>query len=265
MSAPPPRYREHAPHAALARHVECYWTLDGRLTGRESRTHAVLPDGCMDVLFSLGDPPVTGRGPGEAASVIGTMTRPLEVAYAGRVRLVGVRFRPGGCLPYVDVQASELTDRAAPLDAMWGADAGVLAERLDEAAGLRERAAVLDKVLLARSRRLAKRADEPVLRASETLASATGNVSVDAVAEAAGLGRRQLERRFLAAVGIPPKTACRVARFRAAVARLHGGSSASLARVALASGYADQAHFTREFRAFAGVTPGAYRAARAGA
>ncbi|MGH6904698.1 MAG: helix-turn-helix domain-containing protein, partial [Geminicoccaceae bacterium] len=62
--------------------------------------------------------------------------------------------------------------------------------------------------------------------------------------------------------GLPPKTVARVLRFQRAI-RLHdGGGCANWADVAYACGYADQAHFIKDFRRFAGVTPSAFRAAR---
>ena len=91
---------------------------------------------------------------------------------------------------------------------------------------------------------------------------AGGGVRVETLAQATGLGARQLERRFLAAVGLPPKTACRVVRFQSALGRMHGRPRMALSRVALEAGYHDQAHFTREFRTFAGEPPGAYRRRR---
>ena len=55
-------------------------------------------------------------------------------------------------------------------------------------------------------------------------------------------------------------------RFQAALRRLDGHPSLRglerprLARVAAELGYADQAHLDREFRAFTGMSPRAYRA-----
>ena len=58
---------------------------------------------------------------------------------------------------------------------------------------------------------------------------------------------------------MPPKPLARILRFERAAARLRQG--AALADAALDSGYYDQAHFNRDFRAFAGVTPTEYRVA----
>ena len=57
--------------------------------------------------------------------------------------------------------------------------------------------------------------------------------------------------------GVTPKEYQRLVRFEAARGRLvaeHRGGAA-LAAVAAASGFADQAHLTREWRAMAGCTP----------
>src|SRR3546814_20580487 len=58
---------------------------------------------------------------------------------------------------------------------------------------------------------------------------------------------------------LAPKAWCRVHRFGRALERLAADPALFLADVAAAEGYADQAHFTREFRALAGLSPGADR------
>ncbi|NNL30184.1 MAG: helix-turn-helix domain-containing protein, partial [Gemmatimonadetes bacterium] len=61
-----------------------------------------------------------------------------------------------------------------------------------------------------------------------------------------------------------PKTAARVVRFRRVVDALHARPTDTLSMLALRQGFADQAHMTREFKAFAGRSPGAYRMERLG-
>ena len=256
-------YREHAPHPALGRHVECYWTIRHHVPPGKPVTATVLPDGCMDIIVALGSPAGSRHGSRGAPYVVGTMTRPLDVHYPGEVDLVGVRFRPGGSGPYLRIEAFEITDRAVTLSDLWGARASELHERLAAAGPDDDRIAILDEVLLARAAHTRADLDESVLRAS-ALAEATRTSMrvVDEMAVAAALGRRQLERRFLASVGIGPKALSRILRFRRAVEILHAQPRVPLSAVALRAGYADQPHLTREFAALAGTTPARYRRER---
>jgi AraC-like DNA-binding protein len=82
-----------------------------------------------------------------------------------------------------------------------------------------------------------------------------GAASVEEVAASVGWSRRQVERRFRAEVGLAPKRFARVVRLQAAARRLRADPAASLARVALDVGCADQAHLTREFVDLAGLPP----------
>lgn len=247
-------YREYAPHPSLAPYVACYWTLHGEVASGDESDQAVVPDACMDILFNLAP-----EAPGSTASrVIGTMTRPLGVRRVGTLDLLGVRFRAGGAVPFLRFSAREVTDDTLALEDVWGGDAGALTDRLRQTPDTTERLRVLEEALRSRDGDARARADRMVLAATAFAERSGGTVDVDGLARTTGLGRRQLERRFLAVVGIPPKTACRVLRFQAALARLHAPAPASLSRVALEAGYHDQAHFTRDFKAFAGTTPGAY-------
>lgn len=101
--------------------------------------------------------------------------------------------------------------------------------------------------------------DPLVTRAAALLRAGRG---VAAVAGAVGLGERQLHRRSLDAFGYGPRTLGRILRLQRALALTRRGLAQ--AEVAAAAGYADQAHYTREVRALAGTTPGAYAAGAAG-
>ena len=70
------------------------------------------------------------------------------------------------------------------------------------------------------------------------------------------LSARALHARVVAAVGLSPKRALRIARLHAA---LHAAAAgAGLSSAALAAGYSDQAHFTRESRSLLFDTPAAW-------
>jgi transcriptional regulator GlxA family with amidase domain len=77
---------------------------------------------------------------------------------------------------------------------------------------------------------------------------------------ASGYSERTLHRLFARYVGVSPAWVIRRYRLRAAAERLRACTPAGVRAVALELGYADQAHFIRDFRETIGVTPGAYAA-----
>lgn len=86
---------------------------------------------------------------------------------------------------------------------------------------------------------------------------------VAVLARRLGLSPRSWQRQ-LAAAGLGHAALLQRARCEAAAAALVAGST-SLAELGFACGFADQAHFTRRFRAQVGLTPGRYREAFAAA
>lgn len=78
---------------------------------------------------------------------------------------------------------------------------------------------------------------------------------VAAIAEDLGSSTRSLERAFLDRVGCAPKTFARIARFQRALALRETYPQWRWARVAVESGYYDQAHLIADFRQFSGMTP----------
>jgi AraC-like DNA-binding protein len=70
------------------------------------------------------------------------------------------------------------------------------------------------------------------------------------------LSSSQLERQFKHYTAISPKAYARIIRFGSLQASLLVNPSIRLADLADVHGYSDQAHLIREFKSFAGCTPG---------
>ncbi len=79
---------------------------------------------------------------------------------------------------------------------------------------------------------------------------------LEEVAGAAGLSPRHLARGFASVLGVPPQTYLRQRRITRAAGLLRQGAAPGV--VAAATGFADQAHLTRSFRAAMAITPAAY-------
>lgn len=83
---------------------------------------------------------------------------------------------------------------------------------------------------------------------------------VEDLAARFGLGIRHLQRLVAGHIGFGPKWLIQRYRLQEAAAALRSADPPALATLALDLGYADQAHFSREFRTVIGAPPGAYAA-----
>lgn len=222
-------YVEYLPTAQLRELVVCGWTLTCQ---DPLPDHRVLPDGCIDIVLGGGGPLVAGPS-----------TTAFDSPMPAGGFAAGIRFRPGAAPSILGVAASELRDLIVPLDDIWPSACGGEAD--DATAAL----ALLHDELLARLP-AARTPDRAVLAATAILAADPG-ATVRSIAATIGLGERQLRRRFLDHVGYGPKRLARVLRLQ----RLLTGPPDPWAQRAIAAGYADQAHMTRECVALTGRSP----------
>ena len=255
-------YREHAPLPALAHLVELLWTLDGHADLLRGEAQPVFPDGRCELILHLGDPfdriHETGRVERQAAMLFaGQLTSRLVLRPTGRIAIVGVRFHPYGAAAAVGPPQRDLAGQTidvASVDPRLGRS---LREVQDRAGSTLDAVACVQAVLL---RHCADAAPDPRVRhVVAEIERRHGLVSIDRLAQTAGLTRRHLERQFLRQVGVPPKRLARIARFQRALRLLEDTPAPRPGAMTAADcGYADQAHFVRDFRDLAGCAPGAH-------
>lgn len=242
-----------APRPALRPFVESLWF--SRAT-REVPRERVLPSGAAHLVVRLSDHSfrIDAESVGWAA-VAGPRSTFYEKETPVGACAVGAQLRPGALALLTGVPAHELANRHTPWVDLAPETLLVRArERMAEATTVRQALVRWDAFLAAQL---------PVIRAMHpAVAHALGRfVAGDAIApvvRASGFSHRRFIALFESEVGLSPKLYCRVRRFDAAVARV-GDTDRTLAELALDGGFADQPHLNREFRAFAGCAPGAYR------
>lgn len=226
------RYRE--------RHVASLTVLWHRSVGKEPERARILPDGCLDLIWS-----------GERLFVAGPDPTTRWHDSAPGTSYVGLRLFGGLGAAAVDVPAVELLGRSVPVaDLLPPRVARELTEQARHAPG---------PALIEWVERRRHRLDRTGPR---VLAMARAGLPVAEMADELGCSPRQLHRRCLPLFGYGPRRLARIVRMQDALARLGAGSPP--AEVAAAAAYADQPHLTREFRDLTGTTPGALASRQAG-
>jgi AraC-like DNA-binding protein len=181
----------------------------------------------------------------------------------GRGWVFGVTFRPGCFRPFLGASVSTITGRALPAASVFGPalpQVTAMAPQ-DEGRAFEERAeAVASRV----ERFLGARLPEPDPHAEQAAAivariqAEPQLTRVDVLARSAGLGVRRLQRLFAEHVGLGPKWVIRRYRLHEVAERLASGLGIDWVRLADELGYADQAHFIRDFTAMVGESPTRY-------
>jgi AraC-like DNA-binding protein len=252
------------PRVALRPFVQTVWAFDA--CAEPAAVHRgmerVLPTGGMHVVIRLSPAPLTlfddatGANPRVIGhSLVGGARSAFYVrSVAEPSHSIGAQLQPGAAFALFGVSAAELAERHTPLEDLWGREAERVREQLATAGSLEVELELFEAILTARL------TNAPALHpaTADALARLAAGACVADVVRHSGCCHRAFIATFRAAVGLTPKTFCRVRRFQQAIERL-GRERTSLADLAGSAGYADQAHLTREFAAFSGVSPAAYR------
>jgi AraC-like DNA-binding protein len=239
-----------APHPALRPlAVRGYLGYAERTAGPLARIETPHP--AIVVIVNLG-PRLRVDGEAHGSFAAGLTDLPVLTEHPGEQAGIQLDLTPMGARMLLGVPLREIARRTVALDALLPQAA---LARLRGAEDWDTRFALLDALLLARlDAAAAPRPD--VAYAWSRLVATRGAVSTAQLCAELGCSRRHLSARFGEEVGLGPKAFARVVRFHAATDLTSAGHA--LADVAAACGFADQPHLTREFRAMAGCTPGAF-------
>ncbi|WP_428504720.1 AraC family transcriptional regulator [Roseateles sp.] len=241
-----------APPEDLADWIEHIWRVRWNLEGLPPQLQETLPHPHVHLVLEPG-----------AEAVWGVHSRRWSRELSGRSLALGIKFRPGAFRPWLGGPVSALSDRALPLQELFGPESLALRAALEIDALAEAATPVLDFL---RARLPAP--DPQALLAGRIVDSVAADLSLhsaEALAARWSLSLRSLQRLFAEYVGVGPKWVIQRYRLHEAVVRVQAGEAVSWAALAQDLGFFDQAHFSAAFQRLIGQTPGGYARAHAGA
>lgn len=249
-------YKEYQPNALLAPYIEVYWTAEGFV--EQEVPYTVLPDGCVDIIFSFGDTSSKSGLEPILPNIIGTMTTYLQAYYNGSVCMLGIRFKPAGFTAFTQIPINEFTNRQISLTSVDTLFDEQFYAALPEKKRMKDKMLHIDSYFVHKLGKLFS-IDQQVEYAVALIRQTNGLLPLTAIAYESCLSLRHFERKFKAAIGVSPKTFSKVIKLKHTIAYLKEHKSTSLFAAAVDCGYYDQAHLIKELRALSGNTPSYYK------
>lgn len=225
-------------------------------------SETVLPNGAVELIVNLGSPHKVVDPKNTQATVFteswiaGIQQAPLTIQAVRESNLVGIRFRPGGCRPFLGAPLTEITDQVIEARELFGPLIEKLRERVCRAPSAAERLQAIEAALLEQIGSVA--VDPLAASAVAMLTGSGGRVRTGRVADLLGTTEKTLIARFSRTVGVTPKVFARITRLQNVIRAVSNQTTPDWADVALSCGYFDQSHLINDFRRLSGTTPEDY-------
>ena len=255
------KFQQIHPPANLKDYIRYYWVLESDVLETLPKNFAAIADGSPGIIFHQAEggqfyqegkvlPPVF---------LYGQTTKYTELCSTGRFRNIGVYFYPHAIRSVFGFNAAELTNSCVDVNLIPSKDYKRLSERLFNTPGLNDQIDLLSAYLFAQVKQNNTSDDKLISYALTKMFEAKGDINLKLLQDDLRLSERSLERRFKYDIGISPKLLSRIFRFQSAMNLLRAGSYYNLSDIAYEHNYADQSHFIRSFKEFAGVSPNQFQ------
>lgn len=250
-------YREYPPPQNLHGRIQCFWILEHDY--REAfHTHEHLwADTHTELIFSYGQPyyrkTASGRVDLPATFIIGPQKKKLLLYSDGFTGFIAARFHPWGFSGFSGSDAASLADNLLPATTAMGQGVITLEDSLRDRTKEEKLSLLTDHFVRAPLRESAVRG------IAEAIQAKNGVIKIKALQDSFHISSRKLERLFNEEIGMTAKMFARILRFNYAKRLIELDPDISLSRLTYEAGYADQAHFSNNFKELFDYTPAAFK------
>ena len=189
-----------------------------------------------------------------ASMLAGPKLSRVDLTMSYNMLVIQVIFQPGALYRLLNIPMKEMIDQPFDATLFLGSEIDSILQRLGETADYNTMIDIVQTWLLKKVKMLKQIL--PIEQLLMQIMQQQHFYNIDRLAKLACISTRQLERQFLERIGMPPKLFSRIARFSRAWNIRERNPGITWLSIAHTCGYADQMHMIRDFKAFAGVTPG---------
>lgn len=252
-------YKIIQPPPLLADYIRMFWYLEFDATGSKPFVHRAFAHHCCEVVFcykgQLGFQTGSDNERRLSSGIYGQTNTTSNVTANTNFGVFGFYLYPYALAQLFSVPASELTNQVVDMKTLCGTEGEGLEEKLMLASDNNQRIKIVTSFLEARLKNN-KPEFETLCTSIKNISNGYAAVSVNALASKNFLSVRQFERRLKEFSGFSPKQFLRLARFNSLLNKPFHDKS--IADIAFAFGYYDDAHFSHDFKQFSGINPREY-------
>ncbi len=252
-------FNEYLPNQTLRPFVQAYWTAEFNGQGESQHVQSVVPNGCIELIIHMTDEHcfLTRENLDWQTSpdytLIGMYIQPYEVHFSSRVEVFGIRFFPEGIYNIFGIPPSEFMATYEDSTDVFGKIIADFCSRIRETLQVKDQLALADHFLWNQYEKNKKGFDYVQL-AAEYIRTENGMLDQEQLMTQIPISTRQLQRAFKEQFGITAKAYMRLARMNA-IQKYMQYTEVNFLDLAYDHGFADQAHFIREFRHYTGSAP----------
>lgn len=244
------------PHPDLDQLIECYWAMQS--DEASPSVEKIIPDGFTELIFNYGSVYKSKNKAGWCLQtpnlLAGQISSYFYLENTGPTASVAIKLKPAALTQLFSLNMQHYLDKIVDLDTFPVAELANLKEKILPFKDEKQLKQVLDDYFISLS---ITAAQNPIKDTLALIFSTNGMASVADLLHVAKVGERQLERLFQKYVGLSPKYYSRIIRFNY-IFQLLKSKRCSWSEIVFKSGYYDQSHFIRNFKAFTGEDPSAY-------
>lgn len=204
-----------------------------------------VPSGCLDIMFvtDIDEPYMM---------FVGSPTEVKTIRSTPNSRYFGVRLKPGMHLAYQNIPLHDITNTEIILNAT-NAQVKSFFVKLKKTHSFEQRISIFQQFFdpSAETGAIGELTQQMLVDINST----KGGIHITQLAEKLNYSERHLSRIFQDTMGMSPKTFSRIVRFQNVLEIILTSSPHHLSDYFIDLGYSDQAHFQREFKHYAGMTP----------
>jgi len=244
------------PDSSIADFIECYWMMQSE--DSTPKIEKIIPDGFTELIFNYKEvykAKTDGKWHLQSPNLLaGQISSYFYLENTGITGSCAIKLKPAALTQLYGLNMESYLDKIVDLDTLPNAALAELKNIVLPFQSAKHFKTKIDEYFI----QLAKRADQnPLEHVLELIFNSNGMSPVSELVATAGVSERQLERLFKKYIGLSPKYYSRIIRFNY-IFELIKSKESSWTEIVYQSGYYDQSHFIRNFKAFTGEDPSSY-------
>ncbi|MDF2189118.1 helix-turn-helix transcriptional regulator [Paraflavitalea sp. CAU 1676] len=250
---PPP---EH-----LKEYIRSIWTLEVPADGQTPHVFRTFAEGAPGLVFQQAEDGKVYQNDKELPGLFlyGSATTHARLHATGKLKIVGIFLHPNALKTVFGLNAGLLTDTCIDASTLAVREYHSLPEQLVNTRSTIGQIELLSSWIKVKADKNHARRDNNMQYAASVIAGSKGNVVLKGLQIELQLSERSFERKFKEYIGMSPKLFSRICRFQSSLQQLRDNDYTKLSDIAFENEYADQSHFIRTFKEFAGFSPFQYQ------